>query len=166
MSNCLNSPIFTHCAQASCLALSISFFIIGAALPIDAGAAVYKWTDENGNVYYSDKPPTVDAAEMDIESSSQSTAPTLSESERKRKQQRLLDAFEKERNDKKAAQAKAAEEKKLREAWCRRAKQELAEYRAAAHLYDYDEDGNKVVLSHEARAAAEQRYAADIKELC
>jgi Domain of unknown function (DUF4124) len=39
------------------LALGIVAGVLGAWLALPAGAAVYKWTDPQGNVHYSDEPP-------------------------------------------------------------------------------------------------------------
>ena len=149
------------CRFASILGvLAVLVFSQGAA------AAVYKWVDENGKVHYSDKPPADNATEMDVETGGDSSGPTLTETQRKAKQQRLLEAFEKERQDKQAAEAQAKKEKQEREAWCRRAREELAQMRSAGYLYEYDDDGNKVILSDEGRAQATREYQREIDKYC
>ena len=129
--------------------------------------AIYKWVDENGKVHYSDQPPPEESSqELDIESDSSSTTPSLSDEEHRQKQQRLLDAYAKERADKKAERAKAAEEDEKLRVWCARAKDELRLMNQAGYLYDYDESGQKIIYSKEKRESATRAYAAEIEEKC
>jgi hypothetical protein len=164
-----NSVVKRHVSPAVyriVLAVLVFFVAMHPGAPREVQAAIYKWVDENGKVHYSDKAPADDAPEMDIESAPSTTGPTLTETQRKAKQQRLLDAFEKERNDKEAAEAAAAQQKKELKSWCRQSREQLAQVRSAGYLYDYDEDGNTVVLSHEQRAAATKKYEDRIKKYC
>ena len=166
----MNNSIVSHqplrpVCRATLLALSLAV-IAFLTSPQGAQAAIYKWVDENGKVHYSDKAPTDDTPQMDIAAGLASTGPTLTDTQRKEKQRKVLDAFEKERNDKEAAAGAVVKEKKERKVWCLRANEELAQFRAAGYLYDYDEDGNKVVFSHEQRAVAEKDYEKRIKKLC
>ena len=69
----------------------------------------------------------------------------------------MLDAFTKERQEKEAEQAKLEEEQKERRIWCARAKDDLRELKEASYLYDYDDSGEKVVYSKEAREKATPR---------
>ena len=129
--------------------------------------AVYKWVDDNGKVHYSDKPPAQqDIQEMEVEHAPSVTTPGLTGEQRLHKQQRVLDAFAKERADKKAEQDKLAQEKQERKVWCARAKDELREISEAGYLYDYDENGEMVVLSKERRAQATSEAEAQIKKKC
>ena len=140
--------------------------LLTVLLPAIAHAAIFKWTDENGKVHYSDKPPAEEAEQLDVDTGDAGTGSSLTDTQRKLKQQKLLDAFEKEREDKKAADGKAKEEKKQRMAWCQRAKEELARYRSASHLYDYDDDGNKVVYSRAPRESVLRDYQKQIEYNC
>tara|TARA_B100001123_G_C14908137_1_gene866645 strand:- start:195 stop:677 length:483 start_codon:yes stop_codon:yes gene_type:complete len=130
-------------------------------------ATIYKWTDENGKVHYSDQPPAaVKAEEMDVDSEPSATTNGLTDEQRQQKQKRLLDAFAKERADKKAAEekvSKAAEERKI---WCARAREELRQLKEATYLYDYDQTGEMVIYSKEAREKATQEQAARIDKNC
>ena len=132
-----------------------------------ASGAIYKWVDENGKVHYSDQPPPEESSEeLDIESDSSSTTPSLTDEEHRQKQQRLLDAYAKERADKKAERAKVAEEDEKLRVWCARAKDELRLMKQAGYLYDYDESGQKIIYSKEKRESATRAYAAEIEEKC
>mgnify|MGYP002624697585 CR=1 FL=1 len=66
-------------------------------LSASLNAAVYKWTDENGNVVYGDKPPSKNADRIKIQSSPELDNATL---ERLENQQKLLDVMQQERDNK------------------------------------------------------------------
>ena len=149
--------------------LPVLFLVVvvaGILIP-ETSAAVYKWVDENGKVHYSDKPPPQgEAQELDVESAPSTSTPALTDEQRLQKQQRLLDAFAKERADKKAEQEKLKKEKQERKIWCARARDELRQLKEAAYLYDYDESGEKVIYSKEAREKATREQEAQIKKYC
>lgn len=121
------------------------------ALPVTAD--VYKWRDENGKLHFGDKPPTGNskAEKLDIKQRSNTGNPTISDAERLKRQQRLLDSYAEDRNEKKAAAAKAQQEEKARKAACVQARDTLAEMQTAGYLYDLDEDGNRIILSDDVR---------------
>ncbi len=141
--------------------------LVMGLLGTPALGAIYKWVDENGKVHYSDKPPPEEGAqEMDIESDPAASTPSLTDAEHRQKQQRLLDAYSKERADKNAERAEADKKERERLVWCARAKDELREFKEASYLYDYDESGEKVIYSKEARESATREYAAEIERNC
>lgn len=129
--------------------------------------AIYKWVDDQGKVHYSDKPPAQsDTQEMDVKSDPAAGTPGLNDDQRRQKQQRVLDAFAKERAEKEAERAKLAEEKKEQKEWCASARNELREIQEAGFLYDYDENGEKVIYSKEARAKATGDLEGRISKNC
>ena len=133
----------------------------------DSLAAIYKWTDENGKVYYSDKPPPAgQAEELEVDSEPSAATRGLSDEQRRQKQQRLLDAFAKERADKASAQDKADKEAEELNIWCARAKDELRQLNEATYLYNYDETGEKVIFSDEAREQATRDQEKKISKYC
>ena len=127
------SVVFSLELNMLCVSRVLLLIVLTALWVAPASAAIYKWVDENGKVHYSNKPPPEeDTQEMEIESDPGAGTSTLTDEERREKQQRLLDAFEKERGEKEAAQAKAEQEKKERKIWCARAKDDLRELKEAA----------------------------------
>lgn len=128
------------------------------ALPGPASAGIYKWVDENGKVHYSDKPPAAGAEEMDVKVEPSGSPAGVSDAERREKLKRLLDAFDKERAEKKALAEEASEEKRVKAEECARMRDELTELKEAGYLYDYDEAGNKVIFTQEERAKATAEY--------
>lgn len=151
----------TRCLAPTLLAVFLSVFVCHPVF-----AAVYKWVDENGKVHYGDHPPAENTQQMKLKAGPAPSKTPDTDEERRKKQKRLLDAFAKERADKKAAQAQAETEEKQRGQWCAKARDDLAEIRSASYVYDYDKDGNQVVYSKEAREKATRDYEKRIKKFC
>lgn len=111
-------------------------------------AGVYKWTDEDGRVHYSDKPGDNAAEEIEIEE--QHTPGKNKKSlDRKVKQERLLQLFAEEREEKKKQQIDEINEKIARKNTCNKARNYRQEILASGYLYEEDEKGNKRILSTE-----------------
>ncbi len=140
------------------------FMILLLVAPLyTSGGEIYKWMDKHGKVHYSDRPRSEGSEKIrlkdnpEIESGATGAAPT--DAERREKRRRLLEAFQQERAEKQAAAAKKTAEKKELRKKCTMARQELREMKEAGYLYDYDESGNRVILSKDERAKA----VADLK---
>ena len=142
-----------------------SWIILLLLLPGIAAAGVYKWTDENGKVHFGDRPPETGAKEIPIKQ-----APPAENRVRAReqldRQQKLLDAYDEERQIKAKDRAKAEKLKARREKNCRIARARAEKYRTSTYLYEQDEAGNKKILSHAQRAAAEEKARADVAHWC
>ena len=132
-----------------------------------AGAGVYRWVDEDGRVHYGDRPPASEAAEATIVET-QTSPPSSSSSvpnpsDRNITRQRLLDQYQKEREEKKAASQKNREEKQRREIQCAQARARLENYQTHPILYEPLANGKRRYFSDaehaQAVAAAEQEVA-------
>ncbi len=148
--------------EVSLIKSSIIFLLLVTPL-YTSGGEIYKWVDKHGKVHYGDRPHS-EGSEIiqlkdnpEIESGATGAAPT--DAERREKRRRLLEAFQQERAEKQAAAAKKTAEKKELRKKCTMARQELREMKEAGYLYDYDESGNRVILSKDERAKA----VADLK---
>jgi len=127
------------------------------ALP--AGSAeVYRWTDEQGQVHFSQRPPPAGAEPLDLSD----TAPVNSYGDsglqqRRARERRLLESYEYERERKRAREAREAEERSVAAAKCR----ELADYwrrlSFPGPVYLRREGGDREYLSDERRAAERAR---------
>ncbi|VAW67528.1 hypothetical protein MNBD_GAMMA08-1074 [hydrothermal vent metagenome] len=111
-------------------------------------AEIYKWTDENGQIHYGDK-PLVDSKEMDIDISKQGHIKVNGTREEKRR--KLLETYndDKQREDKEKAKRK--KQKKKQERGCVLSKDRMKRFQRARSLYDLDKDGNRVTMSNEQR---------------
>ena len=79
---------------------------------ITVNAGVYKWTDEDGNVHYSDKPVSTSSKQLDIQSPSKNTQ-TGNESDRQSYQKRVLQSLTEERQRKEKNKADKKKEQQV-----------------------------------------------------
>lgn len=132
-----------------------------------SASGVYKWVDEQGQVHYGERPPArSQAQELRLKSSAPAAAPMQDEAARKDNEQRLLRAFEEEREQKKAQEQQSREEQAQRERNCALARDRQRRVQNAGSLYNLDDKGNRITLSESERAAAEQRAQQDVARWC
>ena len=133
-----------------------------------SAGSVYTWVDDDGRVHYGDRPISQDASKMRVRPSPGRTSEgsRVSEESRREKQRRLLNAYEKERADKKAAAEKAKESRKQRTRNCSVAKDRLRAIREAGYLYDLDKYGNRTVYSDARRRDATAQAKRDVSRWC
>jgi len=127
---------------------------------------IYKWTDEQGNVHYGDR-PTGDASEERLAISSRPTDPS-------KVQTRVQAAYEARAAAKKAAasepagpsseelQAQALE----RQEKCATYKARLQKFLTSHRLYKEDENGERVYLDEDETLAARERVRNQVEEYC
>lgn len=133
-------------------------------------AGIYKWTDEQGRVHFSDKPPGQDTTQYQLRTpaSADSTSPgeALSEEERRVKQRKLMDSLEADRLEKEQATAKHKQQQAIGARNCQYAQAELRASKEANLIYDYDATGNKVYLNEaQKQKYLEAKYAA-VRKWC
>lgn len=141
-----------------------------AAMTFAAGATaneIYKWTDEDGNVHYEDRPSGAATEErIDI-----GYRRTDSGAVNQRVQARLdrqaerdeAKSVEAAREEEAAEQAAAAEE---RAQACERARARLETYLQSRRLYRTDANGERVYLDDAERQQARQKAEEQITEYC
>ena len=140
------------------------------AMTIASGAVaneIYKWTDENGNVHYEDR-PTGAATEERLHMTYNRTD---SSAVRQRTQARV-DARTAREEAKTAAaesQKEAAENAAVaaeRAQKCEKSRARLESYLQARRVYRTDENGERVYLDDEQRQEARQKAEEQISEFC
>lgn len=130
-------------------------------------AAVYKWTDEHGQVHFSDRPVADEAKEVEIRTkvpeggSGRRIAP-----DRKELRRRMLDSYEQERADKREAAKKAKQEKEARKKKCLNARARYDEYSTVGGIYNYLESGEREYLNKSQREQFIAQLKADVKRYC
>lgn len=134
-----------------------------AASSIGAGG-VYKWVDEHGKVHYGDRPPAAAAAtEVEIEDGQ---APTATDTERRDKTRRLLDAIESERKQEQQAADRERARSAQRERNCAISKRRVEILQRANSVSVTGDDGKRKYLDDQARAAALVRAKQLVREWC
>ncbi len=129
----------------------------------ESNAEIYKWTDEQGNIHYGDK-PNKRASEVQVDISKKGHIST--DTDRQLKRKNLIDAFNKDREYENKQKSEAQKKNKKLKRACIRAKDQLRNYTKARALYDLDKDGNRIIISDEERNSATQNLKNNINKYC
>lgn len=125
---------------------------------------VYKWIDEDGKTVYGDKPVSENAHKIDIK---RKPTEDKKHKERYKKQQKLLDVMQEERDEKIASTKAEKEKKEEQKQQCAKIRKELKETKEASAIYkETDDPNNPKIYSDEERKAEEDKYENYIKENC
>jgi hypothetical protein len=144
------------------------WFVIVLMTSVSANAAeIYRWTDENGQVHYGERPPDDRAQPMDIPTES-SSAPRLQSDEtaRRARQQRLLEAYEYERARKAERAALAANKASQLAVQCERLRNQWRRLNFGGPVYFQGEDGERRYLDEDQRTAEKNRLRPAYREAC
>ena len=130
-----------------------------------AQAEVYRWVDEDGVAHFTDKPKSHPDAEK-IEIKTDALNKDSNQSQRLKKQRRLLNVIDEERRIKQQEQEKEKQEKLARQKKCKNAKNTLDSYLRSGQLFDVDKNGNKFYLSDQEREQEIQRMKKIVEYWC
>jgi hypothetical protein len=131
--------------------------------PVDA--AVYKWTDEDGNVHFGDRPADPDsAAEINIRSDNK-TGVTNSSGNTKEREYLLRKIDEEKKADAEKRKERYAEEKKRKQR-CDYFKSRYQSHIQSSRTYRTSPDGERYYLSGEERAARKKKFSKGIARYC
>lgn len=140
------------------------------AITVSTGAVadeIYKWTDQDGNVHYEDR-PSGDPSEQRLQFSYNRTSASAVQDRvqgRRDADNTRRDAREEAAAEKRtAAENRAAAEQKL--AQCQSYRARLKTMLEARRVYHEDEAGERVYLDEAARAAARTKAEELIKASC
>jgi hypothetical protein len=127
---------------------------------------IYKWTDEDGNVHYGDR-PTGDATEERMAISSTSTDPSKVQA---RAQSRYAPKDPAEEAVANEPQGPTEEDLHLQAAQrkekCDTYKARLQKFVQSRRLYKQDENGDRVYLDEDQTQAARERVENQVQEYC
>jgi len=126
-------------------------------------AEIYKCTDAQGDTQYSDEPCGGNASVFVPRAA---PAPAVDAAERADKTQRLLRAYDVENAEQQRKETAALAAREDAEQECTRARDRLRGVTQARAVYRLDEDGNRVVMSFEERAASEEKARAQVEHWC
>ena len=145
------------------IAMFVMTLAITAAGTLFAGQ-VYKWTDDEGNVYYSDT-PVANAQRVAIDS--RPTDPKQAPAET----QARADAQAQKAEDASSAPQEPTQEELQAEAReraenCTKYKERQLQFAQSRRIYRMDEDGERVYYDEEEMAATRARVAEQVNEYC
>jgi len=131
-------------------------------------AGIYKWVDKNGKTHFGDRPPTdvPQSKEVKIRDIPEADRHAPSDSERRARQNLLLQTYGQERAEKKQAAEKKKKERKILVRKCVVAKHKLKQFKQAGYLYGLDDSGNKVIRSDDQRDRAINNLEKAIQKNC
>lgn len=140
--------------------------ILSAGLASNATASeIYKWTDADGNVHYTDKPMDPSSEHLTIASRATDNAGVQAQTQARLERQAT--AAEEAANapagptrDELRAEAKERAEK------CSLYRERMTRFVQSRHLYREGENGERVYLDESEKAAAEQKVQDQINEYC
>ena len=134
-----------------------------------AAGGIYRWVDEEGRVHFSDRPVAEAAKEVEIKQSSPPPsgpdARPATDAERRDKQQKLLDVYRQEREEKAESRRKARQEKAERKKRCTYARDRLDRYRSS-RIYEPQADGSRRFLSDAERDTAISDLKKQVRKWC
>ena len=147
-----------------------AFTLAVVTLLLAGGASaneIYKWTDEQGNVHYEDRPsgmPTEQRLAINYRRTDSGAVQQRINARHEREA-----ALDEARSAAAAAEQEAAEEAAAaeeRKQACERARSRLETYLQSRRLYRTDENGERVYLDDEQRREARSKAEEQITELC
>lgn len=140
-------------------------FLLALTVSAPAQAGIYKWVDRSGKAHYSDQPPSVDT--QTVRGSSPSQQAITQEATRK------LDAREqdyqkrrKEADEAKAKADQAAEQARLKQENCDKARRNLSTLQSKPSVYTTNAAGQRVYMDDRARADALASSQKAVSENC
>lgn len=148
--------------------IQILLYCLGlAAFPVGA-VEVYRWTDDNGQVHFGQRPPATGSSSKISVPDGPASPPTADPSavQRREKQQRLLDAYAYERGQRKAAEQRDAREKHENRQRCRALRSQWQRLAYAGPIYVKRADGGRIYLSDEQRRAEQDALRPSYVRYC
>jgi Skp family chaperone for outer membrane proteins len=137
--------------------------LLAAGYAATSAATLYKWTDAQGRVVYSDQPPNANVKTEQL----RGAPPPANPNAAKELAQREAD-FKKRQADSSAASAKAAKDQataRQREESCAQAKGELKQLaESPLAIYRYNEKGEREVMDEDARGRERAKLNAYMRD--
>lgn len=143
----------------------------GLVLSLAVEATVYRWLDEQGRVQFGDRPPAhrqVEQIELKVPPSApgNTSTPEQTLQQRREVQQKMLDAYRDEREQRQQRRQKRAAEQARRKRACVEARDRLRLYQSSGALYELEPDGSRRFLSAEQYEAALVRARKRVAQRC
>ena len=127
---------------------------------------IYKWTDDDGNVHYVDRPTgQPDETRLDIYSSRTDNAAVQARLQARREARATAEQVASEAPPEMSKEELRAEQQQRQER-CQMYRDRLERFLRSQRLYQEDESGERVYLDEEQTLAARARVEEQIKEYC
>lgn len=146
--------------------------LLGLAMGPGASADIYKWRDASGKVVFSDQPPEDRSIRYEVmkqkrvQSVNRGSPDAARMKKFRERQSRLLDAMQKDREQRRKDQ-QIAEQAKLKESEkCELVRRQMHGFQTSGRAYKDNPDGTRTWLEAEQRDEFIARYRKFIDEYC
>ena len=127
---------------------------------------IYKWTDDDGNVHFEDRPLGDKVERLDVPSRSTNNSSAQASIVARREQEDSRAEARSKRSEDAQAAADAKAEADKRAAQCADSRKRMATYLQARRLYNVDETGERVFLDEAAIMKARDDAQEQIHKYC
>lgn len=149
------------------------WLLVGLLVAVPVQAELYKWTDAQGRVHFTDKKPEGNGKVETLKTpqrqsqggDGEAASATRDSTSVLDRQKRMADILAQEREQREAAEAKKRKDEVARQQKCHEAR----DYRRnadGARLYDINQKGERVYMDDKAHAAHMRELDQAIKDLC
>ena len=130
-------------------------------------AEVYRWTDENGQVHFSQRPPPREAQRLQLPARAPGHTDADQELMRRReRERRLLESYEYERSQKRARREREADARQEAAQRCASLQQYWRRLSHPGPVYTRGDDGERQYLSDAQREAEQARVRPAFVQAC
>jgi len=135
--------------------------LVALLLPGLAVAEIYRWTDAQGRVHFSEKPGAGNAEQIEVK-------PQVVERDdaTREREQRAQQYFDARREERASADARAAQARAERSRECADLHHQLAQIQRGGLYFRTNEKGERIYYSDEQMEAARSRLSSRIAERC
>lgn len=139
-----------------------ALWVSGAAL----SGEIYKWTDEDGNVHYEDRPIGEEVVRLDVISNRTDNASVQASIDARRGQETARAEARSKRDEEKQTAAVARAEAEKRDVKCQDSRARMESYLQSRRLYRQDDAGERVYLDEDQIMAARAKAQDMIQKYC
>ena len=144
------------------MTLIVSIGICGFA----NASEIYKWTDDDGNVHYTDTPVGESSQLVNIQSRPTNSKQVAQQTASVQTQQQTSAERKEARADAETERLQVAAKSQDRAEKCEMYKQRLTRFVQSRRLYKEDENGERVYLDDEETQAAREKTQQQVQEFC
>jgi len=127
---------------------------------------IYKWTDDNGNVHYEDRPLGEDVQRLDIISSRTDNSGVQASIDARRERETARAEARSKRGEEEQAAASAKAEADKRVAKCQESRARMESYLQARRLYNQNAAGEREYLDEDGIMQAREKAQEQIQKYC
>ncbi len=136
------------------------------AFAAHAHADLYKWTDSQGKVHYTDQPPTVNAKAVKGTASGQQTETTNQATQSLNAKEQEYQKRRKAADEARAKADKEAEQARIQRENCDKARNNLSNLQNSTRIYTNDAAGHRVYMDDAARDSALANSQKAVADFC